>query len=149
MSSLTKSLKSPSDVIIEKTAGEMCGVWYDAARSSGMTVVKLQGQVIDLRRFKSTRDFARRHLEKFIPAAVHALTEILSRPETPVEQKDVIYAAIMERVNDPDLDMMAKTAGDLPQFEQTILYKSDQEKPKPVIVNTPAINFDFDSKRTI
>jgi hypothetical protein len=55
-------LKDPSDVIIEKTAGEMAGVWYDAARSSGMTIVKLQNQVIDLRRFKSTKDFARRHI---------------------------------------------------------------------------------------
>ena len=34
----------------------------------------------------------------------------------------------MERVNDKDLDMMAKTAGDLPEFEQIVLYKSDQEK---------------------
>lgn len=147
--SLTKSLKSPSDVIIEKTAGEMAGVFYDAARSSGMTVIKLQGQAINLLRFKSPRDFARRHIEKFIPAAVHALTDIMSRPETPVEQKEIIYQAILERVNDPDLDMMAKTAGDLPAFEQTVLYKSDQEKPKPVIVNTPAIDFNFDSKRTV
>jgi hypothetical protein len=48
----------------------------------------------------------------------------------------------MERVNDQDIDMMAKTAGNLPEFEQTVLYKSDQEKPKPVIVNTTAFNFD-------
>jgi hypothetical protein len=53
----------------------------------------------------------------------------------------------MERVNDPDLDMMAKTAGDMPQFEQTVLYKPDTEKPKPVIVNTPAIDFNFNSKK--
>lgn len=142
-------LKDPSDVIIEKTSGEMAAVFYEAARSSGMTVIKLQGQAINLLRYKSPRDFARRHLEKFISAAVHALTDILSRPETPVEQKDIIYNALMERVNDPDLDMMAKTAGDLPAFEQTVLYKSDQEKPKPVIVNTPAIDFNFDSKRTV
>ena len=148
MSSLTKSLKSPSDVIIEKTAGEMAGVWYDAARSSGMTIVKLQGDVIDLRRFKSTRDFARRHLEKFIPAAVEALTTIMGRDTTPADQKEIIYQALLERVNDVDLDMMGKTAG-LPEFQNTVLYKSDQEKPKPVIINTPAINFDFDSKRKI
>lgn len=145
--SLTSRLKDPSDVIIEKTAGEMAGVWYDAARSSGMSIVKLQGQVIDLRRFKSTRDFARRHLEKFIPAAVHALTDILSKDSTPAAHKEVIYQALMERVNDVDLDMMGKTAG-LPEYEQTVLYKSDQEKPKPVIVNTPQISdFSFDSTR--
>jgi len=145
--SLSNKLKDPSDVIIEKTAGEFAGVFYDAARSSGLTKVNLQGQIIDLKRFKSPRDFARRHLEKFIPAAVHALTDILSRDSTPLEQKEIIYNALMERVNDVDLDMMGKTAK-LPEFEQTVLYKSDQEKPKPVIVNTPKIeDFKFDSTR--
>lgn len=142
MSSLTRKLKDPSDVIIEKTAGEFAGVFYDAARSSGMTVIKLQGKAINLLRYKSPRDFARRHIEAFIPAAVHSLIEIMSRDTTPADQKEIIYQALMERVNDQDLDMMAKTAGDLPEFEQTVLYKSDQEKPKPVIVNTAAFNFD-------
>jgi len=140
-------IKDPSDVIIEKTAGEMAGVFYDAARSSGMTVIQLQGQKINLLKYKSPRDFARRHIEKFIPAAVHALTEILSRPNTLPDQKEIIYNALMERVNDPDLDMMAKTAGDLPEFEQTVLYKSDQEKPKPVIINTPKIDFDYNNRK--
>lgn len=140
-------IKDPSDVIIEKTAGELAGVFYDAARSSGMTVIQLQGQKINLLKYKSPRDFARRHLEKFIPAAVHALTEILSRPNTPLDQREIIYNALMERVNDPDIDMMAKTAGDLPEFEQTILYKSDQEKPKPVIINTPKIDFDYNNRK--
>jgi hypothetical protein len=135
-------IKDPSDVIVEKTAGEFAGVFYDSARSSGLTVIKLQDQTINLLRYKSPRDFARRHLEKFIPAAVHALMEIMTRESTPENQRQIIYNAIMERVNDPDLDMMAKTAGDLPEFEQTVLYKSDQEKPKPVIVNTAAFNFD-------
>ena len=140
-------IADPSTVIVEKTAGEMAGVFYDAARSSGLKVIQLQGQKINLLKYKSPRDFARRHIEKFIPAAVHALTEILSRPETPIEQKDIIYNALMERVNDKDLDMVAKTAGDLPEFEQTVLYKSDQEKPKPVIVNTPKIDFDYNNRK--
>lgn len=143
-------LKDPSDVIVEKTAGSFAANFFEAARSSDMGIIMLQGQRIDLRKFKNDpRAFARRHLEKFIPAAVHALNEIMCNPNTPEDQRQIIYNALMERVNDPDLDMMAKTAGDLPQFEQTVLYKSDQEKPKPVIVNTHAINFDFDSKRTV
>jgi hypothetical protein len=147
--SLTNKLKDPSDVIIEKTAGEFAGAFFEAARSSGMGIITLQGQRIDLRKYKNDpRAFARRHIEKFIPAAVHALTEILSNPNTPTEQKDIIYNALMERVNDPDLDMMGKTAG-LPEFENTVLFKADTEKPKPVIVNTPAIDFNFDSKRTV
>lgn len=140
-------LKDPSDVIIEKTAGQMAGVFFDAARTSGLTIISLQGKKINLLKYKNNpRSFARENIEAFIPAAVHALTEILSRENTPVEQKEIIYQALLERINDPDIDMMAKTAGNLPEFEQTVLYKSDQEKPKPVIVNTPTFN--FDSKRT-
>jgi len=139
--SLQRKLKDPSDVIVEKTAGEFAGVFYDSCRSSGMTVIKLQGDNINLLRFKSPREFARRHLEKFIPAAVHALNEIMCNPNTPEEKRQVIYNAIMERINDADLNMMGKTA-QLPEFENTILYKPDDEKPKPVIVNTTAFNFD-------
>jgi hypothetical protein len=42
---------------------------------------------------------------------------------------------------------MAKTAGDMPHFEQTVLYKEDTALPKPVIINTPKLDFNFDSKR--
>lgn len=136
----------PSTVIVEKTAGEMAGVFYDAARSSGMKLIKLQGKVINLLRYKSPRDFARRHIEAFIPAAVHALIEIMSKDTTPPEQRDLIYRAIMERVNDANLDFMGKTAG-LPEFQNTVLYKPDNENPKPVIVNTPAIDFDRLTKK--
>ncbi len=140
--------KDPSDVIIEKTAGEFAGVFFDAARSSGMEKITLQGEIINLKKYRNNpRAFARAHLEKFIPAAVEALTTILGRPETPEEQKQIIYNALMERVNDQDLDLMSKTAG-LPDFQNTVLYKSDQEKPKPVIVNTPRLeDFKFDSTR--
>jgi len=137
--SLQRKLKDPSDVIVEKTAGEFAGCFYDAARSSGMTKIKLQNDVINLLKFKTPREFARRHLEKFIPAAVEALTTILGKDSTPAESKEVIYQALMERINDPDLDMMGKTAG-LPEFEKTILYKPDTEKPKPIILNTPKVS---------
>ncbi len=139
-------LSTPGTVIIEKTAGEFAGCFYDAARSSGLKVIMLQNQKINLMRFKSARDFARRHIEKFIPAAVHALTEILSRENTPPEQKQLIYDALMERVNDKDLDMMGKAAG-LPEFENSPIYKTDTELPKPVIINQVKPDFNFDSKR--
>lgn len=133
-------IKDPSDVIVEKTAGEFAGGFYDAARSSGLKIIQLQGQKINLLKYKTPRDFARRHLEKFIPAAVEALIEIMSRPNTPPDQKDIIYNALMERVNDKDIDMTGKLAG-LPEFQNTVLYKDDQEKPKPIIINSPKINF--------
>lgn len=148
MTSLAKRIKDPTDTIIETTAGRFSAEFFEAARSSGMGVIRLQGEVIDLRKFKNNPvKFARAHFEKFIPAAVKALTEIMSNPKTPAEHREVIYNAIMERVNDPELAMMGQAAG-LPDFESTPMYKPDNEKPKPVIVNTPAIDFDFDSKRT-
>lgn len=136
----------PGNVIVEKTAGEFAGVFYDAARSSGLKVIKLQGKVINLLRYKSPRAFARAHIEAFIPAAMHSLMQILSRPETPEPQKKLIYDAVMERVNDANLGMMGKTAG-LAEFQNTVLYKPDNEKPKPVIVNTQKIDFDFNSRK--
>jgi len=145
--SLQRKIRDPSDVIVEKTAGEFAGVFYDAARSSGMTVINLQGQTINLLKYKKTRDFARAHLEKFIPAAVHALNEIMCRPETPNDKKEMIYNAIMERVNDVDLMDLGRAAM-LPEYQNTPLYKTDTEKPKPVIINSPRISdFNFDSTR--
>lgn len=137
MSKLNKIIQ-PHSVLIEQTAGDFAGTWYDAARSSGMTIVKLQGQTINLLKYKTPGKFAKAHLEKFIPAAVHALIEIMSKENTPPEKKEIIYQAIMERTNDDQLSEMGKIAS-LPEFQNTVLYKKDNEKPKPIIVNTPSI----------
>ena len=125
-------------MLIEKTAAEFAGVFFDAARSSGMTKIKLRGQVINLLKYKNDpRKFAKAHLEKFIPDAVQNLIKLLGMPNIPADQKEIIYAAIMERTNDLQLDVLAKSAqGELKEFEQSILYKDDSEKPKPIIVNT-------------
>src|SRR5713226_5281862 len=126
-------------MLIEKTAGEYAAIFWEACRSSGMPAGK----------YKTARAFARRNLEKFIPIAIHNLIEIMSRPETPESFKETIYQALLERTNDEQLSDMGKLA-ELPEYEQTILYKSDQEKPKPVIVNTlKPDNFNFDNKKVI
>lgn len=138
----------PHSILIEKTAAEFAGTFFEAARSSGMSIITLQGQKIDLRKYRNNPiKFAKAHFEKFIPAATHALIEIMSRENTPVSMKEQIYQAILERTNDPGLDLMAKTAGDLPEFEQTVLYKHDDEKPKPVIINTSKIDFDYNNRK--
>jgi len=144
-------LIQPHSMLIEQTAGQMAGVFFEAARSSGLTIISLQGQKINLSKYKNNpHKFARAHLEKFIPAAVHSLTEILSKPETPEHFKETIYQAILERTNDEQISEMGKLA-QLPEFEQTVLYKADTEKPKPVIVNTlkTDANFNFDNKKVI
>ena len=138
----------PSDIIVEQTAGRFAAEFFEAARNSDLKVIMLQGKKINLMKYKENpRNFARVHLEKFIPAAVHALNEIMCNPKTPEDQRMIIYNAIMERVNDVGLTMLGQQAG-LPEYENTPLYKPDTDKPKPVIINTPKIDFNFDSKRT-
>lgn len=140
---LAKKIITPKEILIEKTAGEMAGVFYDAARSSGMKVINLQGKKINLMNFKGPRQFARSHLEKFIPAAMKALIDIMSNEKTHPSQKQIIYDAIMERTNDEQVNAIGQAAG-LPEFEKTILYKPDNEKPKPIIVNTPKLDLEND-----
>lgn len=133
---IMKKIITPASMIIEQTAGEFAGVWFDAARSSGIQIAKLQGQKINLARYRNDpKKFARVHLEKFIPAAIHALTQILSNPNTSEEKRKIIYDAIMERTNDEQVAVMGKAAG-LPEFEKTVLFKDDNEKPKPIIIKS-------------
>lgn len=137
----------PHHFLIEKTAGAQAAVFFEAARSSGLKKINLQGQTINLMKYKENpRLFAKSHLEKFIPVAVHTLIEIMSRPETSPDKKEQIYLAILERTNDPQLSEMGKMAG-LTAFENTVLYKEDTELPKPIIINTPKIDFNFNSRK--
>lgn len=82
----------PRYTIIEKVAGEFAGVYYDAARSSGMTS-----------KFRSAKHYARCNFETFIPRAVAVLTEMLGRQDLPDLMKQEIYDAIIERADDPTL----------------------------------------------
>src|SRR4051812_39706072 len=115
---------TPASILIEKTAGELAATMYEAGRSSGMTS-----------RYKNARAYARANLERFIPKAVELLIDIMSRPNTPPDQKELIYQALMERTNDQQVAAIGQQAG-LPEFEQTVLYKPDNELPKPIIVDT-------------
>lgn len=135
----------PGTFIIEQTAGEFAAVFFEGARGSGLKKVHLQGDTINLLKFKNDpKKFAKAHFEKFIPAAVHALNEIMCNPKTAPEKRDLIYRAIMERTNDAGLDLMAKTAG-VVELQSAIAYKPDDVKPKPLIINGQL--FDFNSKR--
>jgi hypothetical protein len=138
---------TPRSQLIEKVSAEFAGIFYDAARSSGLKIINLKGTKIDLIKCKSAKIFARKYLEKFIADAVQHLTSMLGRSDIPDSHKLEIYEALMERVNDPQLDVLAKsTQGRLPEYEQSILYKPDNEKPKPIIVKD--INSEDASRKT-
>ena len=116
-----KKLITPQSVLIEQTAAEMAAVFWEAGRSAGMPS-----------RFKNARAFARAKMTTFIPKAVQHLIEVLGNSATTKEMKDLIYEAIMERVNDPDLSNSGIKA-----FEVPIEYKSDKYiAPAPLIINT-------------
>lgn len=138
-------IADPSTVIVEKTAGEFAGTFFEAARSSGMGIIMLQGEKIDLRKYKNNpRAFARVHLEKFIPAAVHALNEIMCNPNTAPEKRELIYKALMERVNDEGVDAIGRIGGEAALINQ-LPFKHDDAKPKPLIINGKP--FDFNNIR--
>ena len=128
-------------MLIEKTAGRFAAEMFEAMRSNGVKNCNIKNKQINLLKYKNNpRAFANAHLELFIEDATKFLTELLGKDHIPADQKQIIYDALMERVNDEGLDQIAKsTDGLLPQFEQTVLYKPDDEKPKPIIVNTTDI----------
>jgi len=106
-------LYTPSQGMIEKIAGELAAVWFEAALSSGLK---------DDKYGKNPRRFAKKNLEKFIPYAVKHCFEILNNPNTPQDQKMMIYDELMRRVNDP---------------EARSLFPSNTEADKPLNFNLP------------
>lgn len=119
-----KALITPQSLLIEKTALEFAAVFYEAGRSSGLKS-----------KHKDARAFAKANLTRFIPKAIEHLMDLLGKDYIPQDQKDLIYEAIMERANDPDLSNCG-----IPVFKVPIEYKSDKHvPPAPVIVNTTRI----------
>lgn len=122
-------LIEPHTVLIEQTAGQYAAIFWEACRSSGMKAGK----------YKTARSYARANLEQFIPLVVKNLIDIMSRPETTESMRQTIYLAIMERTNDEHVNAIG-TQASLADFTNIPLYKDDNEKPKPIIFNTPKID---------
>ena len=85
-------LHQPKYILFEKVAGELAGVFYDAARSAGM-----QSQ------YKSAKAFARAKFTTFLPKAIELCLSMLHRDDINQTMKDEIYNAYLERANDPYL----------------------------------------------
>ena len=116
---------APHSLLIEKTALELAATYYEVGRSQGLTS-----------KFKDARAFAKANVEKYIPIAVKFLMDMLSSEATPKDQKDMVYDALMERSNDPDLSDIG-----IPAFINNTPFTSDRvEKVEPIIVNTGANN---------
>ena len=95
MVNFAKKIKSPTSTLIEKTAGEMAAVYYEAGRSQGLTS-----------KHPNARAFARANLELFIPKAIEVLTEMLGQDNVSESMKSEIYDALMERANCKQLSFL-------------------------------------------
>ena len=85
-------LHQPKYSLFERVAGELAGVFYDAARSSDM-----QSQ------YKSAKAFARAKFTTFLPKAIELCLSMLHRDDINQTMKDEIFNAYLERANDPYL----------------------------------------------
>ncbi|MDE2031407.1 MAG: hypothetical protein KGI58_04080 [Patescibacteria group bacterium] len=125
MSSLHRKIITPQSTLIEKTALDLACVFYEAGRSSGLTS-----------KYKNPKAYAKKHLTNFIPLAVNYLMDILAKDSTPQAQKDAIYDALMERVNDKDL---ASTG--IPVFENPSAFSfipdTKDTRGGPLVINSP------------
>lgn len=112
---------SPHSILIEQTALDLATTYYEVGRGQGLTS-----------KYKNHRAFAKANVEKYIPMAVKLLMDILANSATPQDQKDLIYDALMERTNDPELSDIG-----IPAFINNTPFTSDRvEKVEPIIVNT-------------
>lgn len=88
---------NPKSVIIEKTALEFAAQMYEIGRAQGMTS-----------KHKNARAYARANLEKFIPKAVEILIDMLGKDNVSEHEKQEIFTAIQERVNDKELVVLSQ-----------------------------------------
>lgn len=96
----------PKFTLIEKVAGELAGVFYDAARSTGIPS-----------QYRSAKHFARVKFPVFIPKAVELLTGMLARQDLPDLMKAEIYDALIERANDKDFQNLIAAPDGKPTFK--------------------------------
>lgn len=90
-------LKAARYDLIEKTAGDIAGAFYEQGRSLG-----LHSQ------YKNARQYAKAKFKKYIPVALEVLTALLDRKDISEHMKNTIYEAILERANDPELAVFDK-----------------------------------------
>lgn len=119
-------MATPKHTVIERTALEFAATFWEAGRSSGMPS-----------KYKNARAFARANFIKFIPQTISILTDMLGRSDVSEHMKKEIHEAIVERINDPRVNL--EMGNPLPDID---LKKLLGDKPEPpVIVNTKRIDF--------
>jgi len=128
MTNIAKKLIRPSSEIIERTAAEMCALYYEVGRSQGLKT-----------KYKTHKAFVHKYLENFIPMAVDKLVDMLGDPNVSEHLKTEIFAALEERKADPELDV----------FNEPVPVPVNPFKEvasSPIIVNTESISSRLERK---
>ncbi len=125
MDRLPRRFIKPESILIEQTALKLATEFYEIGRSQGLTS-----------KYKTHQAYARRHLNEFIPLAVSYLMDIISNPQTPIEMRDMVYDALLERTNDVDL------SNTIPVFDNPFAkdFVSDKVVPQKPLVGTSPKN---------
>ncbi len=113
---------TPASTIIEKTAIELAGCFYEIGRGQGLTS-----------KSKNAREYARKNFEKFIPKATeYLLTMLHENSGASVEMKEMIYTALMERNNDPTINQVFPNIDVVKVIEQMEI----AERKKQIVIDT-------------
>lgn len=115
----------PKFDIIEETALKFAATYFEAGMSQGLKPRNPK--------HKTPRLWALNNFEKFIPKAVEVLTEMLSRSDIAEPIKEKIYGALIERVNDPELQSI-QPIDTLPDIN--IQKYFDATPLAPIVINT-------------
>ena len=126
-SRLERKLVKPESILIEQTAMKLACEFYEIGKNQGLTS-----------KFKTHKAYARRHINEFIPLAVSHLMDILANPNTPIDQRNMIMDAFLERANDQDLSQT------IPLFDNPFAkdFVSDKVVPQKPLVGTSPNSID-------
>lgn len=119
----------PINPLIFKTALEFAAVFYEAGRSSGLKS-----------KHKDAKSYAKANLEKFIPRVIQTFIQMLKPTSNMTEhQRQEIYHALVDPINDPDLMSGGKKNG-LPDINaqklDEIIKQYDKNKIKFAIASS-------------
>lgn len=121
----------PKFKLIEHVAAQLAATFYEVGRGQGLHS-----------KFKNARVYAMNNLEKFIPHAIKALLQQLHNPSISAEQKEEIWDALQERINDPMAGSLADSSSGhaLPDID---IAKLIPVKELPSVIKDKRVKRDF------
>ena len=80
-------------LLIRKTAKELCGEFYELARTDYFRLVNKDEKH---RKPVKQKEFIRHNWDKYVPTAIDVLAAMLQTKDLPEDQKEAIYEALVQ-----------------------------------------------------